>query len=65
MNSRDGDEKDEEGRAKDKIISLFLKSQKEEYTDKCFVHLEVSMYSWTGWINSVAQATPRLVNREE
>jgi hypothetical protein len=60
MYLKDGDEKDEEddeGRAKDKIISLFLKSQEEESNDKCFVHLEVSVYSW---INSVAQAPPGL-----
>jgi hypothetical protein len=54
--------KDEEGRAKDKIISLYLKSQEEELTDKCFVHLEVSVYSWIG---SVAQAPPGLVRRED
>jgi hypothetical protein len=62
MNSKDGHEKDEEGRAKDKIISLYLKPQEEESTDKCFVLLEISVYSWIG---SVAQAPPRLVKREE
>jgi hypothetical protein len=62
MNSKDGREKDEEGRAKDKIISLYLKSLEEESTDKCYVQLEVAVYSW---INSVARAPPRLVKREE
>jgi hypothetical protein len=54
--------KDEEGRTKDKIISLYLKSLDKELTDKCFVHLEVSVYSWIG---SVAQAPPGLVIRED
>jgi hypothetical protein len=62
MNSRDGYVKDEEGQATDKIISLYLKSQEEESTDKCFVHLEVSVYSW---IKSVFQAPPGLVDREK
>jgi hypothetical protein len=62
MCSKDGDEKDEEGQAKDKIISWFLNSLGEELTDKCFVHLDVSVYSWIG---SVAQATPESWNRED
>jgi hypothetical protein len=62
MNLKDGDEKDEEGRAKDKIISLFLKRQEDESTDKCVVHLEFAFYSW---INSVAQEPPGLVRRED
>jgi hypothetical protein len=62
MNSKDGDEKDEEGRAKDKIISLFLKPLGKGSTDKCFVQLEISVYSW---INSVTQAPPELVRRED
>jgi hypothetical protein len=64
MNSKDGDEKDEEdeeGLAKDKIISLYLSLLEEESTDKCFVDLEISIYSW---INSVAQGPPELVKRE-
>jgi hypothetical protein len=47
---KDGDEKDKKGQAKDKIISLYLKSQDKEMTDKCFVDLEILIYSW---INSV------------
>jgi hypothetical protein len=63
MNLKDGDEKDEEGLAKDKNITLYLKSLvEEELTDKCFVHLEIAVYSW---INSVPQAQPGLVIRED
>jgi hypothetical protein len=54
---------DEEGHLKDKIISLYLNSEEEEeLTDKCLVHLEIAVYSW---INSVAQAPPGLVMRED
>jgi hypothetical protein len=62
MNSKDSYLMDEEGQSKDKIISLYLKSQEEELADKCFVHLEIAVYSW---INSVAQAPPGLVTRED
>jgi hypothetical protein len=62
MNSKDGDEKDEKGQAKDKFICLYLSLLEEESTEKCFVDLEISIYSW---INSVAQATPELVKRED
>jgi hypothetical protein len=62
MNSKDGDEKDEKGRAKDKIISFYLSLLEEESTEKCFVDLEISIYSW---INSVAQGPPELVKRED
>jgi hypothetical protein len=62
MNSKDGDEKDEEGEAKDKNISLDLNSEEEELTDKCFVHLEIAVNHWIG---SVAQAQPGLVRRED
>jgi hypothetical protein len=58
MNLKDGDEKDEEGRAKDKNITLYLNSLGKGSTDKCCVHLEIAVYSW---INSVAQAPPGLV----
>jgi hypothetical protein len=59
MNLKDGDEKDEKGQAKYKIISFYLKSQDKEM--KCFVDLEISIYSW---INSVPQAQPGLFRRE-
>jgi hypothetical protein len=62
MNLKDGGEKDEHGQAKDKTISLYLKSLDENSTDKCFVHLEVSVYSWIG---SVAQAPPESWTRED
>jgi hypothetical protein len=63
MNLKDGDEKNEAGLAKDKIISLCLKSLvEEELTDRCFVHLEIAVYSW---INSVPQAQPALVIRKD
>jgi hypothetical protein len=62
MNSKDGVEKDAEGRAKDKNISLYLNSLEEKSTEKCFVHLEISVYSWIG---SVAQATPEPWTRED
>jgi hypothetical protein len=62
MNSKDGDEKDEEGQAKDKIISLYLKSLEEDLTDKYFVQFEISVYSWVG---SVARAPPESWNRED
>jgi hypothetical protein len=62
MYLKDGNEKDGEGQAKDKIISFYLKSLEEESNDKCFVQIEISVYSWIG---SVAQASPRLVKREE
>jgi hypothetical protein len=62
MNSKDGDEKDEEGRAKDKIISWFLNSLGEELTDRCSIHLEIAVYCWIG---SVAQATPEPWTRED
>jgi hypothetical protein len=62
MKLKDGDEEDGEGQAKDKRITLSLKSQEEESTDKCFVHLEVSGYCWIG---SVAQAPPQLWARED
>jgi hypothetical protein len=64
MNLKDGDEKDEKGQAKDKIISLYLKSLNQlgkELTDKCFVDLEISIYSW---VNSVDHAPPKLFRRE-
>jgi hypothetical protein len=61
MYSKDGDEKDEEGLATDKIISFYLKSQGEELTDK-FVLLEISVYSW---IRSVAQEPPASWTRED
>jgi hypothetical protein len=57
------EDRDEVGQAKDKIISCYLLTLEEgESTDKCVVHLEVSVYSW---INSVAQAPPGLVRRED
>jgi hypothetical protein len=56
MNLEDGDEKDEEGRAKDKNINFYLNWLGKEQTDNCFVDLEISIYSW---INSVAQAPSR------
>jgi hypothetical protein len=59
MDLRDGDEK---GQAKDKIIRLDLISTEEESTDKCFVQLEVSVYSGIG---SVAEASPEIVRRED
>jgi hypothetical protein len=62
MYLKDGVEKDEEGQAKDKIVSLYLKSLEEESTDKCFVQLEVAVYSWIG---SVTEAPPELVRRED
>jgi hypothetical protein len=62
MNSKDGDEKDEEGQAKDKNISLYLKSLEEDLTDKYFVQFEISVYSWVG---SVARAPPESWNRED
>jgi hypothetical protein len=62
MNLEDGDEKDEKGLAKERNVDLFLYSLKEELTGKCFVHLEIAVYSWTG---SVAQAPPGLVKRED
>jgi hypothetical protein len=62
MNSKDGHEKDAEGRAKDKIISLYLKSLEKESTDKCFVLLQISVYSWIG---SVAHAPPVSWARED
>jgi hypothetical protein len=62
MNLRDGDEKDKKGQAKDKIISFYLNSEEEELTDKCFVQLEVSIYSWIG---SVPQAQPEIWRRED
>jgi hypothetical protein len=62
MHSKVVDEKDGKGEAKEKIISLYLKSQEEESTDKCFVDLEVSIYSW---INSVAQAPTESWTRED
>jgi hypothetical protein len=43
-------------------ISLFLNSLDEKSTDKCFVHLEIAVYSWIG---SVAQATPEPWTRED
>jgi hypothetical protein len=60
MYLRDGDEKDKKGQAKDKIISFYLHSQ--EKTDKCFVDLEISIYSW---INSVPQAPSGSFRRED
>jgi hypothetical protein len=62
MNSKDGDEKDEEGQAKDKNISLYLKSMEEESTDKCFVLLEISVCYW---IRSVARPLPPRLARSE
>jgi hypothetical protein len=64
MNWKDGDKKDENGQAKDKIIclGLFLNSLGKGLTDKCCVHLEIAVYSWIG---SVAQAPPGLVRRED
>jgi hypothetical protein len=62
MNLKDGDEKDEESQAKDKIISFYLNSLEEKPTEKCFVHLEIAVYSWIG---SVAQATPEPWTRED
>jgi hypothetical protein len=62
MNLKDGDEKDEKGQAKERIISLCLNSLEEESTEKCFVQLEISIYSW---INSVAHAPPKLFRRED
>jgi hypothetical protein len=62
MYSKDGDGKDGEGQAKDKIISFYLKSQEEELTDKCFVLLEIAVYSWIG---SVAQEPPESWTRED
>jgi hypothetical protein len=61
MYLKDGDEKDEEDRAKERI-SLFLNSLDEKSTEKCFVHLEIAVYSWIG---SVAQATPEPWTRED
>jgi hypothetical protein len=46
-------DEDEKGQAKDKNISLYLTSLDKKSTDKCFVDLDMSVYSW---INSVAQA---------
>jgi hypothetical protein len=51
MNLKDGDEKDKKGQAKDKIICLYLNSQDKELADKCFVDLEIAVYSW---INSLS-----------
>jgi hypothetical protein len=66
MYLKDGDEEDEEdeeGQAKDKVITLYLNSLEEgESTDKCFVDLEIAVYSWIG---SVAQAPSALVRRED
>jgi hypothetical protein len=62
MDLRDGDEKDEEGQAKDKIVRFYLNSTELGLTDKCFVQLEVSVYSWIG---SVAEASPAFVGRED
>jgi hypothetical protein len=62
MNLKDGDEKDEESQAKDKIISFYLNSLEEKSTEKCFVHLEIAVNHWIG---SVAQAQPGLVRRED
>jgi hypothetical protein len=46
MNLEDGDEKDEmKGQAKDRIVDLYLRQLGEKSTDKCFVDLEVSVYS--------------------
>jgi hypothetical protein len=58
------DEKDEDGQAKDKNITLYLKSQNEveELPEKCFVQLEIAVYSWIG---SVAQAPPEVLTRED
>jgi hypothetical protein len=61
MHLKDGDEKDEKGQAKDKVISLGLLSQDKEMTEKCFVDLEISIYSW---INSVDHAPSGLFRRE-
>jgi hypothetical protein len=58
MNWKDG-EKD--AIMKDKVISLYLKPQEEESTDKCFVDLEITAFYR---INSVTQARPALVRRE-
>jgi hypothetical protein len=60
MNLEDGDEKDEKGQAKERIVGLYLRQLGEKSTDKCFVDLEVSVYSWT---NSVSVA-PDLLRRE-
>jgi hypothetical protein len=58
---KNGDEKDEKGQAKERVVDLFLYSLGKKSTDKCFVHLEIAVYSWIG---SVAQATPASVDRE-
>jgi hypothetical protein len=50
MKFTDGDEKD-------KRIAVLIKSLEGETTDKCFVQLEVSLYTWSG---SVAQAPQEL-----
>jgi hypothetical protein len=62
MNLKDGDGKHEEGRAKEKNITLYLNSLGNGLTDKCFVHLEIAVYCW---INSVTQAPPGLVRSED
>jgi hypothetical protein len=62
MKFKHGNEKDEEGLAKERDVILYLKSlEEEESNDKCFVHLEIAVYSWIG---SVPQATPASVDRE-
>jgi hypothetical protein len=65
MYMKDGDEKDEEGDATDKNISLYLKvpnSLGKELNDKCFVDLEISIYSW---INSIDHEPSGFVKRED
>jgi hypothetical protein len=62
MYSKNGDEKDGEGKAKDKMNTLLLKSLEGESTEQCFVHLEVSVYPW---IRSVAQAPSGSLRRED
>jgi hypothetical protein len=62
MHLADGEEEDEEGLEKERVVILALKSLEEgELSDKCFVHLEIGVYSWIG---SVAQAQPGSVDRE-
>jgi hypothetical protein len=65
MYLKNGDEKDEKGQAKDKFICLSLKNPNpvgKDLTDKCFVDLEISIYSW---INSVDHEPSGFVKRED
>jgi hypothetical protein len=62
MNLEDGDEKDEKGQAKERVVSLYLHSLGKGSTEKCFVHLEIAIYCWIGF--AVAPAPLGSVRRE-